>query len=432
MIKARKSHDIKSHRKEMIMAENKTILYAGSISAGKGKPAASVTGSGEGIYTLALSSDGVLSKIASIPGENAGIIAEWNGKYIYAANEVKDFTGLNGSGGGVSAYRIEEDGTLSFLNDSISYGARTSYVSVSKSGKYLLASNHGSHSTVTCHYVQDENGKWVLQRGFDDSSVAVFALKEDGSIGELTDLKVFKGKGYWCHGGGQSTSHLHCVKIRNDLVIACNRGCDCLEVMRLDEETGTLTVLERFETAPGLAPRHAVFHPDRNFLYIVNENYPCVSVFVINEETGLLSHRQTAKVMEDAYYAERPLPAFTKRHADPEEKNSSGFGDRGAVMCSDIHISSDGRHLYVSNRCFAKQGSLSVLDVKEDGMLVLKQVYPLEGKDPRGFNVNQEGTLLFVSLLDQNLIQVFELDDSGVIAKKKGELQISSPGAILP
>jgi hypothetical protein len=35
----------------MIMAENKTILYAGSISAGKGKPAASVTGSGEGIYT---------------------------------------------------------------------------------------------------------------------------------------------------------------------------------------------------------------------------------------------------------------------------------------------------------------------------------------------------------------------------------------------
>jgi hypothetical protein len=51
MIKARKSHDIKSHRKEMIMAENKTILYAGSISAGKGKPAASVTGSGEGIYT---------------------------------------------------------------------------------------------------------------------------------------------------------------------------------------------------------------------------------------------------------------------------------------------------------------------------------------------------------------------------------------------
>lgn len=415
----------------MVMAENKSILYAGSISAGKGKPSASVTGNGDGIYILKIDSECRLKKIACVPSENSGIITEWNGKYVYAANEVKDFTGLNGSGGGVSAYKIEEDGTLSFLNDSISYGARTSYVSVSESGKCLLASNHGSHSTVTCHYVQDESGKWVLQRGFDDSSIAVFALKEDGSIGELTDLKIFKGSGYWCHGGGQSTSHLHCVKIRNNLVIACNRGCDCLEVMRLDEETGKLTVLERFETAPGLAPRHAVFHPEKNYLYAVNENYPCVSVFEINEETGLLSFVQTVEVMEEDYYKERPLPSFTKRHADSEEKNTSGFGDRGAVMCSDIHISSNGKHLYVSNRCFAETGSLSALDVNEDGTLVLKQVYPLEGNDPRGFNLNQEGTFLFVSLLDQNLIEIFELDEKGMIKKKKGELQISSPGSII-
>ena len=100
-------------------------------------------------------------------------------------------------------------------------------------------------------------------------------------------------------------------------------------------------------------------------------------------------------------------------------------------MCSDIHISSNGKHLYVSNRCFAETGSLSVLDVNEDGTLVLKQVYPLEGNDPRGFNLNQEGTFLFVSLLDQNLIEIFELDEKGMIKKKKGELQISSPGSII-
>ena len=221
------------------------------------------------------------------------------------------------------------------------------------------------------------------------------------------------------------------MKIRNDLVVACNRGCDCLEVMRLDEETGKLTVLERFETAPGLAPRHAVFHPEKNYLYVVNENYPCVSVFEINEETCLLSFVQTVEVMEEDYYKERPLPSFTKRHADSEEKNTSGFGDRGAVMCSDIHISSNGKHLYVSNRCFAETGSLSVLDVNEDGTLVLKQVYPLEGNDPRGFNLNQEGTFLSVSLLDQNLIEIFELDEKGMIKKKKGELQVSSPGSII-
>ena len=413
------------------MKKDRIMIYAGSVSAGKGKPAASVTGNGEGIYTLQMKQDCSLEKTGSVYSENSGIITVWNGKYLYAANEAKDFTGLNGSGGGVSAYRIEEDGSLTFLNNSVSYGARTSYVSVSESGKFLLASNHGSHSTVTCHYVQDENGQWVLQRGFDDSSIAVFCLREDGSVGQLTDLKVFTGSGYWCHGGGQSASHLHCVKIRNDLVIACNRGADAIEVMRLDENTGKLTILERALTKPGLAPRHAVFHPFKNLLYAVNENYPCVSVFSVNEENGHLCELQTVPVMDDEYYRERPLPSFTKRHADENEQNTSGFGDRGAVMCSDIHFSSDGRHLYVSDRCFASQGSLSVLDIGEDGLLKLKQVYPLEGKDPRGFNVNRENTLLFVSLLDRNLIQVFRLDHDGQIAGKKEELEISSPCSII-
>lgn len=88
-------------------------------------------------------------------------------------------------------------------------------------------------------------------------------------------------------------------------------------------------------------------------------------------------------------------------------------------MCSDIHISSDGRHLYVSDRCFGSAGSLSVLDILEDGHLQLKQVFPLAGKDPRGFNLNKENTLLFVSLLDQNLIQIFSLAEDGRIREKK-------------
>ena len=66
-----------------------------------------------------------------------------NKRYLYAANESKDFGGLNGSGGGVTAYRIAEDGSLSKINDSISYGSRTSYVTVTDNGKFLFASNHG-------------------------------------------------------------------------------------------------------------------------------------------------------------------------------------------------------------------------------------------------------------------------------------------------
>lgn len=410
------------------MTFDRQIIFAGSVNAGS---KASVSGQGEGIYSLLLSEDGSLTRISSIPSRNSGIITSYGNRYIYAANEEKDFGGLNGSGGGVSAYRIEADGSLTFLNSSISYGSRTSYVSVSESGRYLLAANHGSHTTVTCSYEQDESGSWVLRRGFDDSSVAVFAIREDGSIGQLTDLKVFKGSGYWCHGGGQSTVHFHCVKIRGSLICAMSRGSDEIVLFHLNEADGKLEDPKRIRTRYGYAPRHAVFHPFKDCLYVVNENYPSVSVYQIDEENTDLSEIQLIGTMDEAYYNDRPLPFFTKPHADKEEVNTSAFGDRGAAMCSDIHISPDGRHVYVSNRRFSSSGSLSVFDVQKDGALSLVQVFPLEGKDPRGFNIDQNCTFLIIGLLDQNLAQVFGLDENGRITEKISELRIGSPSSFI-
>lgn len=403
------------------------IIYAGSVTSGGG----SVNGKGEGIYTLILGEDASLSLRNAVYSPNPDIITKYGNKYLYAANETKDFGGLNGSGGGVSAYRIEEDGSLKFINSSISYGSRTAYVSVSESGKYLLAANHGSHTTVTCSYVQDEQGEWVLRRGFDDSSAAVFSLREDGGIGELRDLKIFRGCGYWCHGGGQSTAHLHCIRIRGNLVIACNRGCDEIEVMRLDEESGKLEVLSRFETKPAYAPRHAEFHPFLNVLYAVNENYPSVSVYAYDPDTGEMKELQTAGSMNDEYYQTRPLPSFTKRHADPDEINTCGFADRAAAMPSDVHISKDGKHLYMSNRQFAGTGSLTVFDVDEKGMLDKTAVIELNGKDPRGFGLSDDGRYLLVSLLDQNRIDLYEIDAAGIPSEKVSSLELNAASSVI-
>ena len=411
------------------MIHHINMIYAGSAGT-PGKKSGSVGGCGEGINVFAVDENMRTQLIQTEPADNAGIICCHQGNYIYAANEAKDFGGLNGSGGGVSAYRIEEDGRLTLLNTSLSYGSRTSYVSVSESGKYLLASNHGSHTTVTCSYEQDENGDWVLKRGFDDSSVAVFSLNDDGSIGKLTDLKVFKGSGYWCHGGGQSTAHLHCVIIRDDLVFACNRGSDEIEVLRLSEETGELEVLNRYQAEPAYAPRHAVLHPSKKILYTVNENYPSVSVYEYDMD-GSLKRLQLTGTMDEQYYTEHPLPSFKKRHADQDEANTSGFGDRTAVMCSDIHITSGGRHLYVSNRRFSSSGSITVFNVNEDGTLSFSKNIPLEGKDPRGFNLSEDGQYLFVSLMDKNIIQVFLLDENGLPQEKITDIPVNSPVSLI-
>ncbi len=405
------------------MEKNRKIIFAGTVNAA----GASVRGQGKGICTLTLNKDRKLTHLSDIECRNGGIITSFNDQFIYAANEVKDFGGLNGSGGGVSAYSINQDGSLSFLNSSISYGSRTSYVTVSESGRYLLAANHGSHSTVTCSYVQNENGEWILKRGFDDSSIAVFALNKDGSIGHLTDLKVFEGSGYWCHGGGQSTVHFHCVKERNHIVYAMSRGSDEIIILKLDEETGKLELIRRHQTRFGYAPRHAVLHPLKEILYCVNENYPSVSVYEIKEDD--LNEIQLIETMDEDYYKERPLPVFTKPHADENEINSSGFGDRNAAMCSDIHVSQNGKHLYASTRRFAATGALAVYDILENGQLRLRQIFPLKGKDPRGFNLIQDDSLIIIGLLDQNLVQIFEINEDGTIGELIDEISLDSPSS---
>ena len=413
----------------------KEMIYAGSVGTGKsGK--GSIAGNGKGVYAFSLA-ENRLKNVNVVESDNAGIICvSPDQRYIYAANETKDFdNGLNGSGGGVTAFRIEEDGSLSKINDSISYGSRTSNVAISKDGKYLLASNHGSHTTVVCRYIQSENGKWVLQRGFDDASIACFRIREDGGIGELCDLKVFDGFGYWIYGGGQSTSHLHCVRIDdNNLVYGCNRGADEIEVLRLEDD-GKLTVLNRYKTKKGYAPRHMDLDRKNNILYVCNENYPCASVYKVDPETGMLEELQSIPTMPEEYIKKHPLPVFEKDHCDRDEKNTSGMKDPEIVMPSDVHRSYDGKFLYISNRyMFNKEGkaSIAIYRINEDFTLSFKEIFELEGRDPRGFNISPRDSRIVVGLCDQNRIDIYQTSEKdGGIEKLLESVESDAPASFV-
>lgn len=413
----------------------KERIYAGSVGTAKsGK--GSISGNGKGVYSFTLSDD-LLKELNVVESENSGIICiSPDHKYVYAANETKDFAeGLNGSGGGVTAFRIEEDGSLSKINDSISYGSRTSSVAVSCDGRYLLASNHGSHTTVVCRYVQDRDGEWKLERGFDDSSIASFRINDDGSIGKLCDLKVFDGSGYWIYGGGQSTSHLHCVRVDDhNLVYGCNRGADEIEVLRLEDD-GKLTVLNRFKTRRGYAPRHMDIDREKDILYVCNENYPCISVYKVDSKNGELTEMQSAATMPEKYMKKHPLPVFEKPHCDKGERNTSSMKDSEIVMPSDIHLSHNKKFLYVSNRyMWKKDGKASITSfyVNDDGTLSFSDTCYLNGRDPRGFNVSPFDNRIVVGLCDANRIEIYQTDEnSGSIKELLFSVDSDAPASFL-
>lgn len=397
------------------------FIYIGSVGSNKGF----ISGSGEGIYTLSLQ-EKTMKKINVCSSMNPSVICLNKDKTIlYCANETNRFTGLNGSGGGISAFGIsKKDGSLTKINTSVSYGSKPSDLTVSDDGKYLFVTNHGSHSTVTCHYVQNEEGEFVLQRGFDDSSLAVFRINEDGSIGALTDLKVFDHHGYWCHGGGQSTSHLHCVKERKGLIFCANRGADEIEVLKLENDK--LKVLNQFRTRPALAPRHIEFHPIKNIIYVVNENYPCLNVYSY-EDDGNIKELQMEETMPHSYYEAHPIPAFSKKEADVDEINNCGMSDLTLAMPSDIHISKDGRFIYASNRRFKGTGSITTFACKADGTLKYVDTTELSCGDPRGFKIIDELHCLIIGECDANKVTLYEINqDTGVPAKILSSIQINS------
>ena len=405
------------------------MVYAGSVGTPAvlgNKAKGSISGRGEGVYSLLLNEDGSLENKGVVYSDNAGIICMSNsGKYVYAANESRDFTGFNASGGGVTAMKINEDGVLEKINDSISYGSRSSYVCVSDDDCYLLVSNHGSHTTATCHYVKNSEGKYVLQRGYDDSSLACFALNEDGSIGELRDLVVFDGHGYWIDGGGQSGSHLHSVRYHKGLVFCGNRGSDRIEILRLESD-GKLTLLNRFRTRPALAPRHIDFHPVLDLFYVANENYACVSVYHIDYENGEVHEMQMLPTMPEDYIDENPIPLYDRDTCLPGEINTSAMADFSRIMPSDIHVSKDGRLCFVANRCMKGIASIASYTIGDDGKLTFMGINTLDGGDPRGFNLLPDGEHLIVGLLDKDLVSIYRYDENGMFIKQEHTFSVPS------
>lgn len=392
------------------------MIFAGSVGNpfSKKKQTGSITGNGEGIYTLDWDGKKLKKVIVKASNNASTITVSKVRKLLFAANEVRDFTGLNGSGGGVSAYRIQETGELSEINHCLSYGSRPAFVAVSDSDRYLLVANHGSHSSVTCHYVKNDMGKFVLERNFDDSSIAVFRIEEDGGIGELCDLQVMSGHGYWCYGGGQSTGHVHCVKMHHGFVYACNRGADEIEVFQLCEDSGKLEKVNVYHTRNAYAPRYLCFHPEKELMYVLYENYPALSVFSCTD--GKLKELQFIETMPEEYYDEYPLPVYLKKEADVDEKNTCGMVEKKRAMPSDIHMSQDGSFLCVSNRRFDGTGNLFCYKVCADGLLQRGYEIPLDGKDPRGFMITSDNQFIIVSLLDKNVAEVYALKND--IAEK--------------
>ena len=300
-----------------------------------------------------------------------------NGRFLYAVNEVGNYKGPNS--GGVSTFSIDRaTGKLTFMNEVPSRGADPCYITVDKTGKYVLVANYTG------------------------GSIAVFPVLPDGKLGEASAFLQHSGHGV--NPERQEKAHAHSIDLSPDnrFAMVDDLGLDELFVYKFDSSNGSLTPNDPpFSTLdPGSGPRHFVLGPRGKFAYVISEMKSTVTAFSNDAKTGTLRPMQTVSALPRG---------FTAQNDDAE-----------------IEIHPSGRFLYASNR---GSDTITVFAVDPGkGTLTPVEYTSTQGKIPRSFEIDPTGKFLFAENQKSDNIVVFRIDaKSGHLTPTGQVLDVGSP-----
>jgi 6-phosphogluconolactonase len=260
------------------------------------------------------------------------------------------------------------------LNQQSSEGAGPCYVSVEKTGKFLLVANYGQ------------------------GSAAMLPIQPDGRLAPASDVIQHRGSGI--DPGRQEGPHLHSIlpDPANRYAFAQDLGIDKVMIYRMDLERGKLALHSETPVKPGAGPRHFVFHPTGGFAYLINELDSTIIAYAWDADRGALKELQTANALPDGF--------------------------KGQSTCADIHVSQSGRFLYGSNR---GHDSIVIYAIDErTGALKLVGHEPTWGRTPRGFDIDPTGAFLLTANQESHTIVTFRID------KRTGKLALTDHVAEVP
>ncbi|MEL6308725.1 MAG: lactonase family protein [Chloroflexota bacterium] len=285
-------------------------------------------------------------------------------KYLYSVSEIGE--------GVVSAYAIDSTtGNLTFLNQQSAYGSAPAYVSIDHTKQFVFIANY-----------------------VDGQSVVMLPTTDDGRLEWASDMHIHDLPASLGAPARQEKWHAHCIvpSPDNRFVFACDLGVDKVFIYRLDTDAQHLVPHDTLYTdlPVGAGPRHLVFHPMLDVVYVINELNNTVSVFDYDSTAGTLNPQQMISTLPANY--------------------------RDANTTSDIHVSADGQHLYAANR---GHDSLAIYNIDpQNGQLAFITHQPTGGRTPRNFTLDPSDNFVLVTNQDSHNIVVFRRDtQSGTLTE---------------
>jgi 6-phosphogluconolactonase len=294
-----------------------------------------------------------------------------------------------------------------------------SYVSAfaidSATGKLRLLNTIPTGGTSTCYLSMDKTGKFVLLANFGSGSISVVRVNDDGSLGQQTAFVQHLG-----HGSPtvpvQSSPHPHTILVSPDnrYVIVSDLGVDKVFIYHFDENTGMLSPLDPpfASVEPGRGPRRFLFDPSGRFGYQLNEMGSTLITYAWDPAQGKLTQLQEVSI------------------APPALRNAG----------AELGISANRKYLYASNRLSRFNdkdpskidrlpGTISVfaIDPEKHTLSEIRQV-PSGGIMPRNFAIDPSGQYLFaLNQVTNNVVQ-FKIDPAtGMLSRMGRELKLDTP-----
>lgn len=297
-------------------------------------------------------------------------------RLLFAVNETAQ--------GHASSFSLSAKGEIKPLNQVPSQGDEPTHASLSHDQRYLFVANyavapHPGGSLVVIPVARDGKLKAVVQQARHQPS------------------KVNPER--------QAGAHVHSLVLSPDgrHLYASDLGADKVFIYRYDgaspEHPLTPAIPPSVELPPGSGPRHLLFDAKGKHAYLTLEMSAEVVVFDVQD--GALNERQR-------------LPLTDLK--DPAAKAAGG-----------LHLSADGRFLYVSNRGTANEIVVYAVG-KDDGQLTLLQRRSVEGDHPREFTLDPSGDFLLVANQKSNQIVVMHRDPrSGKLGDTVQKLEQQAP-----
>ncbi|ANE51962.1 lactonase family protein [Flavisolibacter tropicus] len=348
----------------------KTFVFLGSYNWDK---------TTEGIYVYQLDTKtGLLTKATSVKDvyNPSFLTLSPDGKFVYACTESK-----TPNAGSVSSFSFNpQQQTLTYINSQKSGGENPVYVSVHRSGK------------------------WLVNGNYTEASVSVYPLAASGEILPATQHMAYTDSSI--NKERQDRAHIHSTvfSLNADYLFLPDLGADKIRCYQFDStQTAPLKAIEKpfVQAVLGSGPRHFTFHPNGKFAYCIEEMGGAVSVYKYDK--GRLDSIQRIDTHNDKY--------------------KEGFES------SDVHISPDGRFLYATNR--GKENNIAIFAIAKNGKLKNIGYQPTLGEHPRTFAIDPSSQFLIVTNVVSESVTVFKRNGlTGLLSPTGQELKVKNVSCV--